>query len=105
MGPTRPTKSPFLISRQIKITPLNLNRSGDFNLLRMDYLQIYDDLVNKALSSKRVKLNKNDKDYIYYEYHHVVPKCLGGVYDVSNLVLLTVQKIVREKEVLRYERT
>lgn len=55
----------------------------------MNYLQIYDDLVNRALKEKRLKLKKDHRDYVYYENHHVVPKCLGGENNNENYVLLT----------------
>jgi hypothetical protein len=47
----------------------------------MDYKKHYNLLMLKA--SKREKLN------VYQEEHHVIPRCLGGSDDQSNLVLLT----------------
>ncbi|MEO6304847.1 MAG: HNH endonuclease signature motif containing protein [Bacteroidia bacterium] len=53
----------------------------------MDYKKNYLNLVNgrKLLSRKK---NKN----IYYEKHHILPKCLGGTNDEKNLVLLTAKE-------------
>jgi NUMOD3 motif len=48
---------------------------------------IYDKIIAKALLTKRVK-----DGTIYYEEHHIIPKCLGGSEDVSNKVLLTARE-------------
>ena len=51
----------------------------------MDYKRIYNELI-----STRKVLNRSKKDFhIYYENHHIIPKCLGGTNDKDNLVLLT----------------
>jgi len=55
----------------------------------MNYQKIYENLINNAKLKNRVKLKKNDKNYVYYENHHIIPKCLGGDNDKNNLVLLT----------------
>ncbi|WJZ48352.1 putative endonuclease [Synechococcus phage DSL-LC02] len=47
----------------------------------MNYKKHYDSLMSK--SSKRGKLN------VYQEEHHIIPKCLGGSDEQSNLVFLT----------------
>lgn len=46
----------------------------------MNYQEIYNNLINRALS--RVNI-------VYVEKHHIVPQCLGGTDDESNLVDLT----------------
>ena len=51
----------------------------------MNYQRIYDEIINNATSRG---LNKKLLDG-YYERHHVIPKCLGGMNDKNNLVLLT----------------
>ena len=58
----------------------------------MNYEQIYKDIIIKAKSENRTKLRKNQKDYVYYENHHVLPKCLGGINDKENLILLTAKE-------------
>lgn len=58
----------------------------------MDYKKIYDDLINNAKSKNRTKLNKNDSSFVYYENHHIIPKCLGGLDNECNLVLLTAKE-------------
>jgi len=56
----------------------------------MDYKKIYDKLIEKAKSE-----NRNKKQGIPYEAHHIIPKCLGGEGEChqwrkhSNIVLLT----------------
>lgn len=51
----------------------------------MNYQKIYDQLVERARSEGRKKV----KGGIYYEHHHIIPKCLGGLDNKENLVLLT----------------
>jgi hypothetical protein len=36
----------------------------------------------------RRRFKKTDSRYVYYENHHIVPKCAGGTNDKCNLVLL-----------------
>jgi hypothetical protein len=48
----------------------------------MDYGQIYANLIEKGLT-------RNLGDGVYFEKHHVWPKCMGGPDDESNLVKLT----------------
>jgi len=48
----------------------------------MDYLRTYHNIINSA--SNRIK-EPTEK----YEKHHIIPKCLGGNNDKSNLVALT----------------
>lgn len=55
----------------------------------MNYKTIYEDLINRGIKERRVKRRKSSSLFVYYENHHILPKCLGGTNDVSNLVLLT----------------
>lgn len=48
----------------------------------MNYIKIYDALITKAQS-------RTLPDGTYTERHHIVPRCIGGSDDVSNLVRLT----------------
>ena len=50
----------------------------------MNYQAIYTAIVNRALVEQRTK-----RCGVYYETHHILPKCLGGLNDPSNLVNLT----------------
>ena len=50
----------------------------------MDYKKIYNQLIERSQSENRVK-----GCGIYFERHHIVPKCLSGNDDKINLVLLT----------------
>ncbi len=58
----------------------------------MDYLSIYNSIIANAKSADRRRRKHTDKKYIYYEKHHVIPKCVGGSDDVQNLVLLTARE-------------
>lgn len=53
----------------------------------MDYLRIYKNLILVAQTSNRQKSHN-----IYYERHHIMPKCLGGLNTSENLVLLTAKE-------------
>jgi hypothetical protein len=59
----------------------------------MDYKSIYDRLCSKAKSENRIKGNG-----VYYEAHHILPKCMGGTGNVSqyktheNVVLLNARE-------------
>ena len=48
----------------------------------MDYHTVYKQICDRARSRER-------EPGVYYEKHHVVPKCLGGTDNSDNLVLLT----------------
>jgi endogenous inhibitor of DNA gyrase (YacG/DUF329 family) len=54
----------------------------------MEYLKIYNTLINSAKSKDR----KKKKGGIYYEKHHIRPVCIGGDNSPSNLVLLTAKE-------------
>ena len=51
----------------------------------MDYYKIYNSIINN------VKNRPRDEN-IYYESHHIIPKCLGGNDKKDNLVLLTARE-------------
>ena len=58
----------------------------------MNYEKIYNQIVDRAKFEARQKLHKSHVNYVYYEEHHIIPKCLGGSNDKSNLVLLTARE-------------
>jgi hypothetical protein len=49
----------------------------------MDYSKIYNQLIARA---------KNRELDCYYEIHHIVPRCFGGLDESSNLVKLTAKE-------------
>lgn len=53
----------------------------------MNYQKIHDQIINRALTEARLKNNG-----IYYEQHHIIPRCLGGTDTQENLVLLTARE-------------
>jgi hypothetical protein len=50
----------------------------------MNYQKIYDKIIDNARKSNRIKNQE-----IFYEDHHILPKCLGGNNNKINRVLLT----------------
>jgi hypothetical protein len=58
----------------------------------MNYLSIYNTIVERALSENRRKRKYDDPKYVYYERHHIIPKCIGGTNDGNNLILLTAKE-------------
>jgi hypothetical protein len=54
----------------------------------MNYQKVCENIIEKAKLEKRQKLARNNKNYVYYENHHIFPKCLGGLDIEDNLVLL-----------------
>jgi hypothetical protein len=58
----------------------------------MDHQKIYESLIQKAKSENRIRLKKTNANYIYYENHHILPKCLNGSDEKINLVLLTARE-------------
>lgn len=55
----------------------------------MNYINHYEKLILRSLARGYKKPNPSRDGYSYYETHHIVPKCLGGSDEKSNLVLLT----------------
>lgn len=53
----------------------------------MDYKKIYNQIIEKAKSEERIKSSN-----LYYESHHIIPKCIGGDDSENNLVLLTAKE-------------
>ena len=53
----------------------------------MDYSKIYNNIIQNAIS-----LNRKKYCGIYYEKHHIIPRCIGGGDDNENLVLLTAKE-------------
>ena len=56
----------------------------------MNYNKIYTDLLERA--KHRKKIAKDADNYVYYEKHHIIPKCMGGSDERSNLVYLTAEE-------------
>lgn len=56
------------------------------------YTRIYYSIINNANQLNRKKLKRNHPEYIYYEKHHIIPKCLSGDNSKTNLVLLTARE-------------
>jgi len=58
----------------------------------MNHQKIYNTIIKNAKNSNRIKFRKDNENYVYYERHHIVPKCLSGTNDKDNLVLLTAKE-------------
>ena len=52
-------------------------------------MQQYGSLIVAAIRADREKLDRNYSAYVYYENHHIWPKCFGRDDRDQNLVLLT----------------
>ena len=52
-------------------------------------MQQYGSLIVAAIRADREKLDRNYSAYVYYENHHIRPKCFGRDDRDENLVLLT----------------
>jgi len=53
----------------------------------MNYEKIYNQIIKRAQSENRKKGSG-----VYYERHHIIPRCIGGTNDTENLVLLTARE-------------
>jgi len=53
----------------------------------MNHQKIYENIIEKAKSENRIRNAE-----IYYENHHILPKCLGGNGGKDNLVFLTLRE-------------
>jgi len=58
----------------------------------MNHQRIYEEIIQIAKSENRKKLRKKNPNYIYYEKHHIIPRCLGGKNEDDNFVLLTAKE-------------
>lgn len=66
----------------------------------MNYLKNYNDYANFVKTEVRLgKRPKNKKDYAnnfrgkqYFEFHHIVPKCMGGDESEDNYIALTARE-------------
>jgi len=54
-------------------------------MLNMNYQRIYDEIIERA---KLRGLNRKKLEG-YFERHHIIPRCMKGTNDKSNLILLT----------------
>jgi hypothetical protein len=55
----------------------------------MNHQKVYEDIICNARSLNRKKLKKTDLNYVYYDNHHIIPECIGGLDIKENKVLLT----------------
>ena len=53
----------------------------------MNWQKIHNQIIERALRENRKKGNG-----MYYERHHIIPRCLGGTNNNENLVLLTARE-------------
>ncbi|AZV02167.1 homing endonuclease [Pectobacterium phage Arno162] len=56
----------------------------------MDYKRIYDELISSAIinNGRPIGMEKKGRD-AFLDRHHIIPKCIGGSDNRSNLVYLT----------------
>jgi len=62
----------------------------------------YFDIIHEAIRQKRQKTKRNSKNFIYYEAHHILPKCIFPELskEKTNIVLLTAKEHYRCHELL-----
>jgi len=58
----------------------------------MNHQKIYDAIIEKAKSENRIRFKKKDATYVYYEDHHIIPRCLNGNNEKENKFLLTARE-------------
>jgi len=58
-------------------------------IIENKYSKWYYSIIKKAVIQERKRLSRESGKYIYYEKHHILPKCLDGSNEAINLVLLT----------------
>jgi hypothetical protein len=71
-----------------------LNNHFNLTFLSNKYSKCYYNIVSNALQAVRKKLPKNNKNFVYYESHHIIPKSINPEFkDLTvndwNKVLLT----------------
>jgi len=54
----------------------------------MDYSNIYNSIIDNAISRNWTKKSAP----VYVENHHIIPRCVGGLDNKSNLILLTAKE-------------
>ena len=57
---------------KLSIVP-QYNKMLDRRLIYMNYKRIYEELIERSRHENRQK-----HQGIYYEEHHIIPKCIGG---------------------------
>jgi hypothetical protein len=58
----------------------------------MNWNIVYKKIIENAKNKKRHKRELTNKNYVYYERHHILPRCLGGKNTRKNYVLLTARE-------------
>lgn len=60
----------------------------------MNYQRIYDQIIEQAKSQNRKRFKIDDPDYVYYEEHHIIPRCepFCGNNKKGNKVFLTARE-------------
>ena len=56
----------------------------------MDYRKVYNSLIDRAVGRKKQRIGS--EGYVYYEKHHIIPRCLGGTNEKSHLIYLTAEE-------------
>lgn len=69
-----------------------LNKYFSSTFLSNKYSKYYYNIINRALQENRKKLPKNDKNSVYYESHHIIPKSIKP--EFKDLKLNTWNKVL-----------
>ncbi len=57
--------------------------------LENKYTRWYFHIIGNIKGENRRRVKRNNPDWVYYEQHHIMPKCFDGMDTAENLVLLT----------------
>ena len=61
-------------------------------IYKMNHQKVYDNIIEKARSENRKKLKKINPSYVYYNNHHIYPRCMGGGNEKENMQLVTAKE-------------
>ena len=53
-----------------------LNNHYNLTFLSNKYSKCYYNIISKALQADRIKVSRSNKNFVYYESHHIIPKSI-----------------------------
>jgi hypothetical protein len=58
----------------------------------LDYTKIHDSIIKRSILLNNDRQTEKKKHNLYYEKHHIIPKCMGGSNTRDNIVYLTARE-------------